>query len=92
MADPDALKRDARRWVDDHEAVLVEFEQELWNYHETAWREYQSAATTGWRRCSTRSSSRRPTSLSEYVETPRGREWSVPTPREEAGFGEEHTS
>ena len=27
----------------------------------------------------------------EYVETPRGREWSLPTPREEVGFGEELT-
>jgi aminobenzoyl-glutamate utilization protein B len=27
----------------------------------------------------------------EYVETPRGREWSLPTPHEEVGFGEELT-
>jgi aminobenzoyl-glutamate utilization protein B len=41
--DPAALKQTARDWIDDNEDDLVAFEQEIWDYHETAWREYRSA-------------------------------------------------
>jgi aminobenzoyl-glutamate utilization protein B len=44
MTTAETLKTVAREWIDDNEADLVEFEQEIWDYHETAWREYRSAA------------------------------------------------
>lgn len=43
MTDPTAIKETTVEWIDKNETDLVEFEQKIWDYHETAWREYQSA-------------------------------------------------
>jgi len=39
-----AVKRTAFDWVGAHEKWLSERHSEVWNFHETAWREYKSAA------------------------------------------------
>ncbi len=36
-------KQAALAWVEEHRARLSEFHRQIWNYAETAWREYRSA-------------------------------------------------
>jgi len=43
MTESAAIKDASREWLDQNKGDLVDFEQEIWDYHETAWREYQSA-------------------------------------------------
>ncbi|MDY6817313.1 MAG: hypothetical protein SVG88_01525 [Halobacteriales archaeon] len=43
MTDVSDAKAFAREWIDDNREWLGEFEQEIWDYHEPAWREYRSA-------------------------------------------------
>lgn len=35
--------RRAHEWIDSNERTLSDFHQEIWSYHEPAWREYRSA-------------------------------------------------
>jgi hypothetical protein len=39
-----AAKQSAFDWVTTHEAWLSKRHTEVWNFHESAWREYRSAA------------------------------------------------
>jgi len=36
-------KKTALRWVKEHESWLSRTHADIWNFHETAWREYRSA-------------------------------------------------
>jgi aminobenzoyl-glutamate utilization protein B len=43
MTTRDEIVTFAHEWIDDNADWLGEFEQEIWDYAEPAWREYRSA-------------------------------------------------